>query len=807
MNSSVPRSCAVALPIPDTEPYSYAIPLALADLIVPGARVVVPVRTREMIGIVTDLGDEDPSELKSILLAPDDGPLLTGPLLRLAQWITRYYGGSLGTTLKSMLPGALWGRSSLHVALLDAAAASGGVSLDVVQALERRGGSASATTLRKALRRPVWDVLQRLARNGVVELETIPASTGPRPATEAVIVLDQRLPSLMERDRIFGRARRQRQLFELLDELGGEAERTRLQREFGFSRTVVDALVARGLVHVDERERLRDPFAGVGTEPPTTLTGEQDAAVETIANAPLGTPLTLFGVTGSGKTLVYLHAMRAALERGGSSIVLVPEIALTPQTIARVRGVFGEQVAVLHSGLSDGERADAWRALAAGTRRVVVGARSAVFAPVPNLAVIVVDEEHDNSYKNGEQPRYHARDVAIRRAAIESARVILGSATPSLESWHAREEATTVRLPNRVTAHPLPTVELVDMRSAVRIEDARSVPWSQRLDEAVQQRLRDGEQTILLLNRRGYAHFVQCTECGDVVECSRCSIALTVHKVPAVLRCHYCGLEREIPTSCQVCGGSTQRMVGTGTQSLENWLAVRYPEARLARMDADTTATKWAHQRILDAFGSGAVDVLLGTQMIAKGLDFPGVTLVGVVNADTALHLPDFRAAERTFQLISQVAGRAGRGPRGGEVLVQTRSPDHYALQDAVRHDYEGFADHELAVRSEPMYPPHVGLINVVVSGLAERTVAATAAQVADWLRGLVQARALPVDVLGPAPAPLARIKDRWRWHVLIRSADRRVLGQILRYSSQKAPATARGRTRVTFDRDPVSML
>ena len=653
----------------------------------------------------------------------------------------------------------------------------------------------------------MWDVLQRLARVGAIDLHTVTPPLGPAPGAEPVVKLTRTLASLVQRDRAFGRARRQRDAYDTLDALGGEVTLRRMTSELGFSRSIVRGLIERDVAEIEMREQLRDPFENVSPVPPVDPTPAQVEAIQTIGSLQAGRAALLFGVTGSGKTLVYLEAMRHEVARGRGAIVLVPEIALTPQTIARVRGVFGDTVAVLHSGLSDGERVDAWRAVVAGQRRVVVGARSAVFAPVPDLATIVVDEEHDSSYKHGEVPRYHARYVALRRGKLEGARVVLGSATPSLETWAAGDGIRVVSLPNRVTQQPLPEVTLVDMCSAEQVTGSGSVPWSRSLDIAVQQRLADKEQVILLLNRRGFAHFLQCVACGEVLECNACSIALTVHRTPARLRCHYCGFDRDVPETCHMCGGRPQRSRGAGTQLLERWLSERFPEARIARMDADTTATKWSHRRILDEFARREVDVLFGTQMIAKGLDFPGVTLVGVVDADTGLYLADFRAAERTFQLIGQVAGRAGRGPRGGQVLVQTRAPKHYALEAAGRHDFEGFARRELAERESPPYPPHRALVNVLVSGESEAKVAAAAAELADWLRALVAANAPEAEVVGPAPAPLAKINRRWRWHLILRCEDKRLLGRLLRYASRRAPGTKRGAVRVIFDRDPVSLL
>jgi primosomal protein N' (replication factor Y) (superfamily II helicase) len=759
-----------------------------------------------MVGIVTALDDDDDEELKTVLLAPDPTPLVPEPLLDLAVWMGRYYATPLGLALRAMVPGPLWGESRLVAEAVDAASVPGGASAELFAALERTGGRASASRLARRVGRPVWDALQRLARTGAIRLDTESPDVGPAAGVERVVVLSKALPSLLERERAFGRAAKQRAAYEAVDAAGGEVTWPRLRR-LGFSGAVMNALVDRGLARIEERERLRDPFAESVAEAPATPAPEQRAAIAALTTLPPGGAALLFGVTGSGKTLVYLEAVREAVDAGRGAIVLVPEIALTPQTIARVRGVFGGAVAVLHSALSDGERADAWRAIAAGERRVVVGARSAVFAPLSDLAAIVLDEEHDSSYKNGEAPRYHARRVALARARLQRARVILASATPALETWAARDRLRLVRLPQRVAARPLPPVRLLDLRTVERVGAAGPVPWSRALDSAIEARLEAGDQVLLLLNRRGLAHFLQCAGCGFVWECDQCSIAFTVHRTPARLRCHYCGRERALPASCEQCGRETQRMRGVGTQQLEAWLAMRFPAARLARMDADTTGTKWSHARILDGVRRGEIDVLFGTQMIAKGLDLPNVTLVGVVDADTGLHVPDFRAAERTFQLIAQVAGRAGRGPRGGEVLVQTRTPDHPALQAAARHDVEGFAAAELGARVSPPYPPTVDLANLVLSGTSEGQVAKAAVEVGEWLRRVTEARALPVEVLGPAPAPLARIKGRWRWHLLLRSQARGPLGRLLRYAARRAPYATAGAVRLVVDRDPVSLL
>ena len=806
----------VALPLAVAEPYTYAVPDALADRVVAGARVVVPLRQREEVGIVVAVGVPAPAQAaREILSVPDAVPALSGPLLETVRWVAGYYGTPLGIALKAALPAALWGSSLVIVEVVAGTERGGGTAGDVMAWLDRKGGEAEIGTIARHFKKPVWEVVNRLVRVGAVTLRVEAPDTRAEELTERILVLTEAGMPLLERDRLFARAKEQRRLYETLEELGGRASVTHLTHQLDFGASVLKGMLDKGLVTVEVEEKLRDPFGeDAGTAPPTELTSDQRAALAQLAHLPTGRPALLHGVTGSGKTLVYLEAVRAVLAEGKGAIILVPEIGLTPQTVRRVRGAFGDQVAVLHSGLSDGERADQWRLLRRGDRRVVVGARSAIFAPIEGVGIIVVDEEHEGSYKNGEAPRYHARDVAAVRARLEGARLILGTATPSAETWvkmgasGLRPQASggvIISLPERIGSRPLPPVEVVDMRKAARVPNTGAVPWSIALDEGIATALARGEQALLLLNRRGFAAFLQCESCGAVEECPNCSIALTVHQTPPRLTCHYCAFTKPVPRSCGVCEHAVVQMRGIGTQQLEKLLAERFPAARLARMDLDTTSTKWSHHRILGAVERGEIDILLGTQMIAKGLDFPNVTLVGVVDADTGLHLPDFRASERTFQLLAQVAGRAGRGPKGGRVLVQTRNPEAYAIRFAAGHDVSGFLAEELKVRESPPYPPHFALANLLVTGEDEDRVSAAAAQLADWCHALVERTGLTLSVLGPAPAALARIKERWRWHVVVRGAPEEI-GRFVRYAATRVGKGAR-EVRVVIDRDPVSLL
>ena len=801
------RFATVALPLPLASSYTYRIPETLGDRVAPGARVVVPVRRRELIGIVVETDAAAPkAAARDILAAPDENPAVPEGLLATARWIAEYYGSPLGLTLKCMLPAGLWGESQVIASRAAGKWSIGGFAGEILDWLEARGGEAPVATAVRALGRPVWDALHRLAAVGAVALRVESPDTAGSTVTERMVAIVGEPPTLIERASLFKRRTRRRELYEALEALGGSAQVRHVVEQLGFGEGVIRGLAQQGLARLTTAERVRDPFGdSPGTPMPEILTDAQAIALDAIESLPPGDGALLFGVTGSGKTLVYLEAVKRVLSRGKGAIVLVPEIGLTPQAVSRLRGAFGDEVAVLHSALSDGERADAWRLLRRGERRVAVGARSAIFAPVRDLGIIVVDEEHEATYKNGETPRYLTRDVAAVRARIEGASLVLGSATPSLETMvRAGDRLRLLRLPERIGARPMPPVEIVDLRVAPKVAGTGSLAWSAALDTAIGETLARREQALLLLNRRGYASFLQCPDCGEVWQCPRCTISLTVHRSPPALRCHYCGHEETLPSTCRACAHPVQQMRGVGTQQLEQALAERYPQARVARMDLDTTSTKWSHQRILGAVERGEVDLLIGTQMIAKGLDFPNVTLVGVVDADTGLYLPDFRSAERTFQLLAQVAGRAGRGPKGGRVVVQTRHPLHHALVRAATHDAEGFLHEEHELRRAPPYPPELHLVNLIVSGESEADTTSRAAEVADWCNLLVARHELPVTVLGPAPCPLARIKDRWRWHVLLKGPSE-VLGRIVRYAARRLPRE--GKTRVVIDRDPVSLL
>jgi len=813
----------VALPLPIHRTFTYALDGPAPE---PGTRVLVPFRREERIGWVVGEGDPEVARVKRVLDVLEDEPSAPTELLELCRWMASYYAAPLGVALRAALPSVLSDVSRDYLSLTGVPVPPAATSRArrVASWLAGREGAQRVRTLRNALGAgSVWPEVRALVAAGVLAHETVSPS-GPSVRTRRIVRITRRLGTLAQRDEIFGRADRQREAYELIEASGDAAELSHLTGVEGFSRSVVTGLEDKGLVSVTDEEEMRDPFAETPPVAPPALTptprqAEVLRALIAGLDDPAPVPFLLQGITGSGKTLVYIELLRQALARGRGAIVLVPEISLTPQTVTRFRSHFGDQVAVLHSGLSDGERYDAWRQLRTGERRVAVGARSARFAPVPDLGVVVVDEEHDGSYKQSDAPRYHARDLAVVRAHARGAVCVLGSATPSLESWHNARTGkfTRLLLPERVGGGALPTVGVIDLRMSrgkarepgSASERGRGV-LSEPLVEAVDARLLREEQVILLLNRRGYSSFVQCRECGDVEQCQNCSISLTYHRVTRRIVCHHCRFEAPAPSRCQRCGSPDLSYRGIGTEQVERVTVETFPDARIARMDVDTTSGKWAHHRILERVGRGEVDILLGTQMIAKGLDFPRVTLVGVVNADVGIHLPDFRAVERTFQLLSQVAGRAGRSALGGEVFIQTSLPDHYAIRAAVAHDYEQFAERELIERERPSYPPFVRLVNAILSSPDQDLAARAAEEAVGWLRRRLRGGAGRPDgapeVVGPAPAPIERLHGRWRWHFLLRSASHRELGAVTTALAQEFRLPS-GDVRLALDRDPVALL
>jgi primosomal protein N' (replication factor Y) len=605
------------------------------------------------------------------------------------------------------------------------------------------------------------------------------------------------------------RAPAQRRVVELLWEAGGAMNVDALCDAAECKLAVVNALVAKGLIET-RREAMADDARGTWSGDDDgagrfALMPSQEAALARIAECGDGFhSLLLHGVTGSGKTEVYLRAAKRAVDRGRAALLLVPEIGLTPLLAHRARAVLGDAVAVLHSGLSDGERLSNWWSARSGRIRAVVGPRSAVFAPLDDVGLIVVDEEQDGAYKQDETPRYHGRSVALRRGLLEGATVVMGSATPAVETYFAASRGVyeVLPMPERVAARPLPRVEIVDMREEFK-RNARSLV-SERLEEAIADCLRRGEQALLLLNRRGFAASLLCRSCGERVPCPECSVSLTLHRPQMLLRCHYCDHQTAVPPACPVCGSSQLHEIGHGTQQLEHAVRRGFPQARVRRFDADETRRKGAHAEILSAFGRGDLDLLVGTQMLAKGHDFPGVTLVGAVGADDALGLPDFRAAERTFQLLTQMAGRAGRGENPGTVLLQAYQPDHYAIEAAVEHDYAAFYRREIEFRRRFAYPPFSALIACLCRGKSAPAVKEEADRLAGALRAAAGDR---IHVLGPASPALGKLRGRHRIQVLLRGRDRRAMRRLLTQTLTELRERRWLPRDLRIDVDPVNLM
>jgi len=792
--------------------FTYHLPDELEGRLAVGSLVVVPFGPRRLYGIVVALNAVSPvPETRPVESLVDPDPVLTPAQIALARWMSREYLAPLHECLQLMLPPGVVGYTDVvlsPVGEIPPDAALTPAQRRLVALLQRRGPLRGAQ-LDRALPRTNWRATANtLIRRGLLSRTSFlaPPRARPRRVRTARLIpaadVDAALSGL--RSEVYPA------IVEFLRAEGGPVDVSWVYAETGCTRYHLDKLAERGLVAFDAEEVWRDPLAGqvfVPTAPPP-LTPDQQAVWDVIKAQilkPKSQVFLLHGVTGSGKTEIYLRAVAEVLAQGRRAIILVPEISLTPQTVARFAARFPGRVAVLHSALTAGERYDTWRRARAGLVDVVIGPRSALFSPLSPLGLIVLDEEHDDSYKQeAPRPRYHARDVALELARLTGATVILGSATPSLESYlrAQRGQFALLEMPRRIMGHtrrlrdlqaryhlpriryhtlrdgpaearylPLPPVQIVDLRAELRAGN-RSI-FSRVLQRAMDEALGRGEQVILFLNRRGTATFVLCRDCGHVLRCPRCDTPLTYHGPRAHLVCHHCNHREPQPSHCPQCGGKRIRYFGLGTERVEAAVRERWPDARLLRWDRDTARTHAAHANILQRFVDGAADVLVGTQMIAKGLDLPLVTVVGIISADTALNLPDFRSGERTFQLLTQVAGRAGRGLLGGRVVLQTYNPDHYAVVAAAAHDYTGFAAHELAFRREQGYPPYRRLAKLLYEDPSPSRARAEAEALAETLRDALVRRGLPAtDLIGPAPPFFARLRGRYRWQILLRHAD-----------------------------------
>jgi len=795
---------------PLSQLFTYSVPENLGDSVVVGAQVLVPFGRRTVIGVVAGiLSTTDREDLKDIEAVLEDVPALPEDALPISQWIAEYYLCELGEALRPFLAEGMNYRIGRKLRLsgepIPKALIENPDSAVLLQHLQNAEREVSMAALRKLVpRERLRKTLRALkARRVVVERATLlPPRSRERQIRLLELAITEREVEQYVRDR---RARAPSRVACLLAACeSGPATAPEIARRAESSPSTVQALVEDGVLRAHWTPLRRRPWAvtkGQAGRPPD-LTANQESAVRKIDHtieADEHASFLLYGVTASGKTEVFLRCIERALAKGRQAIVLMPEISLTAQAMAIYRARFGDRVAILHSNLSLGERWDEWQRIRTGEAGVVIGARSAVFAPIRNLGLIVVDEEHETSYKQEQAPRYHTREVALKRGELNCCPVILASATPSLEAFYDAElgRHTILRLPARVDDRPLPKVQIVDMRNS----SGKRPILSSVLRQALADGLRRGEQAILLLNRRGFATFLLCPSCGESVRCPDCGVALKYHRVDRQIRCHHCGMSANAPEICAKCGSCQMRFSGHGTERVEREIQKLFPRARLGRMDRDTTARKGSHVRIFNRFQGGETDVLIGTQMVAKGFDFRGVTLVGVISADTALNLPDFRAAERTFQLLTQVSGRAGRGEREGVVLVQTYCPDADSIRAAMTHDYDLFYRKEIENRRELSYPPITQIINIVISAEGDDIASERAADVAAALKAAVEDE---VTVLGPAPAPLARLRRRYRWHVVVKGkkgATQRVVRGALLSMGRNEPGT------LSVDVDPVSLM
>jgi primosomal protein N' (replication factor Y) len=805
----------VALPLKVQHTFTYEVPPGMRGPAVAGVRALVPLGDRRITGYIVGLATSAPdASLKAIHDLLDPEPLLDSHMLELTRWAADYYLTSWGLVIRASLPPGI-DRSTARMVeligspelLIQEGDRLGPTQRQILAALQARRRIPLSSLKRRWPSREVDRLVRHLVSRELVRLEYDERPPTVRPARRSVLRLaadratvEGKLGSLR------ARAPRQALLLEYL--LQSEATITSVKATAIAGASAVRGLIARGLIRRGEEEVERSPWEGATVErsvPPELTPAQREAVEGVLQGIASGTffPALLFGTTGSGKTEVYLRVIQEIVRQGRQAIVLVPEISLTPLAAERFRGRFADKVALLHSGLSPGERLDQWRRIKSGKADIVVGARSAVFAPLSRLGFIVVDEEHDSSYKQDDEPRYHARDVALARGKMLGIPVLLGSATPAYESFHRAKEGIyrLFVLPERVEQRSLPSMTLIDMKQEKARGERGPHIFSRPLADAVKKTLAKGEQVLLFLNRRGYARLLLCRECGFALRCPRCSVSLIYHAVDSKMRCHYCDHRERPPARCPKCGGIAFGLLGYGTQQVEAAARALVPMAALTRMDRDTTRRKRAHQQILRTVEEGQTQVLIGTQMVGKGHDFPGITLVGVLSADASMQIPDFRAGERTYSLLTQVAGRAGRGDRPGQVLVQTYNPDHYCIVAAQKNDYEGLYRYERALREDRGLPPFGFLVLLVVASLKEDQ----SQELAERLAGLLLGRAiLPLALEGPAPAPLHRLKGSYRWQLLAKGPDSEALRFWIRDTLAELPASERAKVQV--DVDPVDL-
>ncbi len=801
------RYCDIALPVPINRLFTYELPLTLQRRASAGCRVWVPFGSRRLTGVVLRTHGRKPDQdLREVLSLLDENPVLDAELLRLAEWIAEYYCAPIGEVLRGMLPLSGELRRSTQYSLTDLgrdvarqliANQNADPASAVLALLEERSRSAEYLSAKIANARAA---LRGLIKRGWVIAEEKQEERDPlrAPAERLSAEFVRRAASEIKL------RKSERELLAFLELHPGPHNVGELGEKVKKASEAARSLARRELIRL-ETEGLRAPS---GFERPIpVLNAQQQCAFQAIDEALQANQFKAFllqGVTGSGKTEVYLKSIEAALARGKNSLLLVPEIALTPAVAGQFFHRFGKQVAILHSAFGDAERADQWRRIRNGQARVVVGTRSGVFAPVQNLGLVIVDEEHDGSYKQQETPRYHGRDVALVRAKEAGAIAVLGSATPSVETRYNADHGkySMLRLPQRIARRPMPEVQIVDMRVEF-LETKRQATFSRKLLDEMQQRLDQHEQTMLLLNRRGFSSFMVCRACGERLVCANCSVVLTHHRRDHRMLCHYCNYAEKIPSECPKCGSDYIQFLGTGSERVEDELHQHLPTARIARLDRDSASGKGAFERILQTFRDGEIDILVGTQMIAKGHDIPNVTLVGVVLADIGLSMPDFRAAERSFQLLTQAAGRAGRGDMPGKVVIQTLNPDHYAVRFAAAQDYEDFYKKEIEFRKWLRYPPFSAFANVLVRAEKQEEALRMATQVGYKLNPPPEG----VRVMGPAEAPVVRLKNEFRYQILLKAAKRATLREILKDLRAFAEKEKWNATALVIDVDPISLM